>query len=388
MIEAAMQMDTDVVDTLSELIRQPSVSGEEGKAIGAAEGVMRRLGFEDVRRDAAGSLVGAMHGEKPGQTLLFDAHIDVVAVTTPEAWQRPPFGGVQAGGRVWGRGACDNKGSLAAMLTGLAGIQKSRLAGNIYVTASVGEEQIEGAALGALLEEIRPAAVVIGEPTECRLAFGQRGRVRVVFRSLGRAGHSSSGGADNAIYSMARVAARLEKHVFPSDPHLGTGLHAPIAMVSDPYPSASTLPDKVSLTVDRRLVMGETAESILADYRRAIADLPDTVVEIENVYYSTYTGTQFAWPDFHPAWVTPPEGAFIRAAAQALTQAGLAVDAYCVEYCTNGSASAGVYGLPTLIYGPGSIEQAHAVDEYLEVAQLEQAVRGYKAIAEAWQAAE
>jgi putative selenium metabolism hydrolase len=382
-----MHAVVDCVQILQELIRRPSVSGQEGQAVAAAEAVMTRLGFEQVHRDKAGSLVGAICGEKPGKALLFDAHVDVVAVTTPDAWKRPPFSGALEEGKVWGRGACDNKGSLAAMLAGLAGIQSSQLAGNLYLSASVGEEEIEGAALKGLLDEIRPAAVVIGEPTGCNLAFGQRGRVRVVFRTVGRAGHSSAGGLDNAIYSMAHLAARLEAHSFPSDPYLGTGLHAPIALISSPYPSASTLPHAVSLTVDRRLVMGETAESVLEDYRKAIADLPGASVEIENVSYTTYTGVEFVCPDFHPAWVTPPDGNFIHSAARALAAAGVPADKYTVPYCTNGSASAGIHGLPTLIYGPGHIEQAHAVDEYVEVEQVERAARGYAAIAEAWRGA-
>ncbi|HZW03232.1 MAG TPA: M20/M25/M40 family metallo-hydrolase, partial [Anaerolineaceae bacterium] len=187
-----MDSQRAAVSLLQQLVRQPSLSGQEGGVIAVAAEAMQSLGFDEVWQDAAGNLVGALYGKLPGKKVLFDAHVDVVAVTTPEAWVHSPFSGELDGGRVWGRGAADNKGSLAAMIVGLAGVAREKLSGTVYVVGSVGEEKHEGTGLGQVVEAVQPDWVVVGEPTECRLGYCQRGRARLTFRVSGLAGHSSA----------------------------------------------------------------------------------------------------------------------------------------------------------------------------------------------------
>lgn len=370
------------IDILRSLVRNPSLSGQEGGAADAAENAMREAGFDRVWRDAAGNLIGELHGSQPGGKRVFDAHIDVVPAVDAEKWTRDPFSGEFQDGKVWGRGATDNKGSLAAMIAGLSAIPRTEFMGVIYVVGSVGEETFEGIGLQQVVDALRPDLVVIGEPTLCNLGFGQRGRARVTFRVPGRAAHSSSDDqSGNAVYVMATLAEKLSHHTFPTDPALGRGSHAPIELISNPYPSLSTVPMECRLTLDRRLMPGETAESVLADYRELISNLAGAAVEMDRVTYTSYKGVSFTRDDFHPAWDTGRDSELIQNSQAALRAAGIPAELCPIPYCTNASYSAGVLGIPAVVFGPGDIAQAHAINEFLDVSQLDLAVRGYQALA-------
>jgi putative selenium metabolism hydrolase len=377
-----MNPEQQSVEFIQRLVKQPSFSGQEDGAIEVAAEEMRAVGFDDVWQDETGNLVGVLNGELPGLRVIFDAHVDVVPATTPEAWERPPFSGVLERGRVWGRGATDNKGSLSAMITGLAAVPRSELPGTIYVVGSVGEEKFEGIGLAQVVDTLKPDFVVVGEPTDCRLGFGQRGRARLVFSVKGTAAHSSADDqSGNAIYGMSRLVKVLEDQPAPKDARLGLGIQAPIELISDPYPSASTVPVECRLTVDRRLVLGESEESILSEYRSAISQVKSASVEIDTVTYSSYTGKQLIASDFHPAWITEPDSKWMKACIQALQSVDLPGELYPIPYCTNASYSAGVLGIPAVVFGPGSILQAHAMNEFLEVTELHRAIRAYQAMA-------
>ena len=153
-----------------ELVRLPSLSGEEGPVADAVMREMRMLSYDQATRDALGSVIGLVQGAQPGRALLIDAHMDVVPGTSPEAWRHPPFAGERAEGRIWGRGATDVKGSLAAAVVAVGSLQRDELAGRVIVSASVGEEMSEGAALSRILQEHPADRVIICEPTNLRLA--------------------------------------------------------------------------------------------------------------------------------------------------------------------------------------------------------------------------
>ncbi len=375
--------ESSIIELLQKLVRQASFSGQEGGAIALAAEAMRALGFDEVGCDETGNLIGAIHGRLPGPRVIFDAHIDVVTATTPEAWRFPPFSATLSEGAVWGRGAADNKGSLAAMICALARIERASLHGTRYVVASVGEEIYEGIGLAQAADALQPDRVIIGEPTGCNLGYGQRGRARLLFRVRGQAAHSSADDqSGNAVYRLAPLLERLQRQPLPQEDAIGTGIQAPIQVISSPYPSTSIVPDEILLTVDRRLMRGESEESVLGECRALLADLPGVTVAMDVVTYTSYTGKSFTLSDFHPAWLTGKDSELVQSCADALRGVGIQPALVAIPYCTNASYTAGVRGVPAVVFGPGDIRQAHAVDEHLAVEELLRAARGYAALAQ------
>lgn len=370
-----------VIQFLQELVQAESLSGNEAAAARLVEQRWRALGFEDVHTDRLGNVIARRRGGRPGLRLLLDAHLDVVPATSPETWRFAPFSGELAEGRVWGRGAADTKASLAAMTGALAGLPADDLPGEVYLSASLGEEVLEGAAFSAVLDEVQPDLVIIGEPSDCRLGIAQRGRARLAFTVHGKAAHSSAPEAgQNAIENAAVLIQRIAGLPLPTHPLLGQGLMTAIQMQSQPYPSLSTTPYRCEVVYDRRLMPGETIASIIEEYHRHLADLKNWQVVIPEEGFTTYTGVELRQPDFHPAWALDPHSEWVKRAVEALRSAGLPCETFAVPYCTNGSASGGERGIPTLIYGPGSIHQAHRVDESIEVEEVLRAERGYAAL--------
>ena len=109
----------NLIEFTQKLVRQQSLSGEEGAVSQIVLNEMKSLGFDKTWVDENGSVIGIIEGEKPGKTLLFDAHTDTVGIAPGSVWTKDPFGGEIIGGYLYGRGAADMKGALAAMVTAL-----------------------------------------------------------------------------------------------------------------------------------------------------------------------------------------------------------------------------------------------------------------------------
>ncbi len=373
-----------------DLIRIPGLSGEEGTVAELVRRTMRELRFDEVRTDEYGSVIGKIRGRENGPTVLFDGHMDTVGTGNPEDWKHDPYGAVIENGRIYGRGASDMKGALAAMIYGVSRLADDRPRGDVYVSASVFEELFEGVALKKILAEVAADYVIIGEASELDLKTGQKGRAELKIHTLGRSGHAAHpGDAVNAVYKMQPVISAIKGMQLPEDPHLGKGVMEVTDIISAPYPGSSVIPSECIATYDRRLVAGETRESLLSEIGAVIADLakedPELRAEarIASGRGGCYTGAGFSAERFFPAWYFDQDLPFVTAALEALRTAGIdaALDTY--GFCTNGSASAGDLGIPTLGFGPSRENQAHVADEYIEIDQLVQAARGYAVLAEA-----
>ncbi len=372
-----------LVDFTRELVRIPSVLGDERAMATSVLAEMRRLGFEAVEVDAAGNAVGTIEGNEPGPTVLFDAHMDTVDVLPREAWQHDPFGADLEHDRIYGRGSADMKGSLAAMLFGAASLDRTRLAGRMIVSASVGEELIEGAALRAVLQRHPADFVVIGEASGLDLVRAGRGRAEFVIVTHGQPAHASSPARGvNAIHLMRRVIEQIEALEMPSHPFVGSGVMCVTDIISMPYPAHSVVPSGCRATYERRLVPGETLDGLVTEIGGAAAraDAPMTSIEIARTGYRSYTGVEWDEPKWFPAWELAEDHALVQRAMSGLRGIGLEPGLASYQFCTNGAHSAGVAGVPTIGFGPSHEGMAHIVDEYLEVGQLVDAARGYAAI--------
>jgi putative selenium metabolism hydrolase len=371
-----------------ELVRLESLSGGERAAAEAVEREMRVLGYDEVSCDELGSVVGVIRGARaagadaaPG-ALLFDAHLDVVAATEPGAWRFPPFSGEIAEGCVWGRGATDVKGSLAALVLALGTLPRAEFAGTIVVSASVGEERIEGLAVGHVLTAHPVRAAVICEPTGLRLGLGHRGRASLVVEAAGRAAHTSQAGKGvNAVYRLTEAIARIRAMTPRADALLGHGHIELVEVSSRPFPGSAMVPYHATARFDRRLVRGETRESVLGEMEQALAGLEGLSVRLHEGELRCHTGRSFTVEAFHPGWAVAADAPHALRARQALGQTGLDRGVFYAPYSTNATATAGRLAIPTLIYGAGDISAAHAVDESVSVDELLAAFRGYQALA-------
>jgi acetylornithine deacetylase/succinyl-diaminopimelate desuccinylase-like protein len=350
-------------------VATPSPSGGEGAVVDLCEAEMRRLGFR-TGRDRAGNLLGIV-GE--GTTrLLFDVHADTVA---------PPRGGGRPridGGTLHGRGSCDVKGPMAALIHGVADAAR---AGTLQATVGVAittlEEVLEGAALAVVLDGFEPDGVVVVEPSRAEAALAQRGRAELVIDVAGRSSHAAypEHGA-NALEAAAAVLTALAGREPPHDPELGAGILVATEAVTEPFPATSVVPARCRVRLDRRTLPGETAGDVLAELEpylaAATAHRATATVAIPDSTVTTYTGVELSARSFLPAWRAGDEG-FAQAVRSAVPAGRPAV------FCTNASLCAD-RGVPTVIFGPGEPERAHQDDEQIDVADLERGRERFAAL--------
>ena len=372
------------------LIRLPSYTGDEGAMAAEVRQTMLALGYHHAWIDSFGNVIGEIRGNLPGPSILFDGHIDTVEVTDAADWEVPPFDGLVREGRIYGRGASDMKSALAAMIFGLAPLaaRPDKLAGSVYVSGTVCEETFEGLGLSKVVGQVKPDFVVIGEASALNLKRGQRGRAEIVLTTAGKAAHSSNPAVGkNAVYMMMELVSRIRRLPVAQDEFLGEGILELTDILSSPYPGASVVPSRCRATLDRRLLVGETPSAVLTPLQQCVRDLqsedPEFAAEVQiaEASQTCHTGAVMSGERFFPAWVLPPEHPLVAGALAALQQAGLAPAVTKYSFCTNGSYSAGVAGIPTIGFGPGAEDGAHVRNESIEIAQVNQAAVGYQAIA-------
>ena len=363
-----------------ELVRQASLAGQEESVAASVVREMSMLGYDVVERDALGSVVGLVRGARPGPTVLVDAHMDTVPIISPGAWRYDPTSGAVSEGCIWGRGAVDVKGSLAAAVVAAGSLRRSRLAGTLVVAATVGGEAIEGLALAQVLRDHPADIVVVCAPTGLRLGLGHKGRASLVVTAEGVAAHSSLPERGvNAVYQMMEAIGRLRALRPHQDEALGASSTEVVEIMSWPSPGTSMVPHLSTAQLDRRVVRGETAADVLAEARQALRGLRGMTVEYHHSQLQCYTGYTAAVDDFHPAWVISASSDVVRLALDGLKRVGQPADTFYIPYCTNGTASA-EKGLPTLLYGAGEVEGAHVVNEALPLEQLDAALDGFRGL--------
>jgi putative selenium metabolism hydrolase len=358
------------------LVRTPSLSGQEKNVVELILAEMRDLGFDRVWANANGSAIGVIQGARPGKTILLDAHCDHVGIAAGSKWTRYPFGAQIANGFIYGRATADMKGALAAMLYGAASVDRARIAGQIVVSATVLEEVMEGVSLRTVMDEVKPDFVVIGEATELNLNRGGRGRAEIHLETLGKPAHSSSPQLGvNAVLAMMQAINAIEQTPVAGDELLGDALMVLTDIISDPYPGYSVIPSRCRVTYDRRLLPGETPESVLSA-------LP-VAAKIAQGEHATYTGQTLRGAKFFPAWIFPEDHSLVQNALRGLRDAGLNPRIGAYRFCTNAAYSAGIARVPTIGFGPAREGDAHVVDERIGIDDLIAAARGYRGIIQA-----
>ncbi|MBQ6430327.1 MAG: YgeY family selenium metabolism-linked hydrolase [Oscillospiraceae bacterium] len=384
------QLHKKTVELCGKLIQTPSCSGEEQAVAALTAREMRELGYDEVRIDACGNVIGCLRGKRPGARVLLDGHVDTVPVQERERWSFDPFCGTVADGKMRGRGASDMKGAVAAMIVGAAYFAEAcgrDFAGEIYVAGVVYEELFEGVSARRISEVVRPDYVIIGEASDLNLKIGQRGRAEIVVETIGKPAHSSNPEKGvNAVKKMMRLLAALEDYKPRHQAHLGVAIQELTDIISYPYPGASVVPQRCVATLDRRLLVGDTPESVLAPIRAIIDRLSaedpqfSAKVSIREESKVCYTGETIAAQRFFPAWLYAEDDDFVVNCFEALQELGDDPILTHYSFCTNGSHYAGEAHIPTVGYGPSPESLAHTIDEYVSVSQLTRAAEGYAAL--------
>jgi putative selenium metabolism hydrolase len=376
-----------VTALLRELVHTPSLSSEEREVVALLSGRMEDLGYDEVMLDPFGSVVGRI-GSGP-IVIVMDAHIDTVGVGARSEWSRDPFEPVLDDGIVYGRGACDDKGGMASMVFGGAlakqlGVLPDTV--TLYVVGSVQEEDCDGLALEHVLSHSVPwpDVVVLGESTNGQVYRGNRGRIEVLVRTSGTSCHASAPERGrNPVYDLAGVIADVEalNGRLGHDEFLGAGSIA-LTKIECETPSLNAVPSTATLYVDRRLTSGEDAETALKE----IAALPSVQrvggqVELLTYERTSFTGARLRQEKQFGTWITPegsrPVRAGLRTVETALGRPNPGTGRW--VFSTNGVASMGKLGIPTIGFGPGDERYAHTVAEQCAVQDLVDAVAWYAA---------
>jgi putative selenium metabolism hydrolase len=366
----------------------PSMDGqlkEVGERIGAE---MTKLGFEEVRFDKMGNILGRIGNGK--RVIVYDSHIDTVGVGDPSTWGWDPFKGKVENDILYARGACDEKGSTPGMVHGLA-IARGLgfLEGTTAYYFGNMEEWCDGIAPNTFVEVdpgVRPDFVVIGEPTKMQVYRGHKGRIELRITATGRSAHAASHYlGDNAVYKMMAIITQIRE--LDRRMRFGMGYHPvqgyPSIAVTDVTARTASLnavPDQFTIYIDRRITSSEPRDEVIAQIKGLIPDYLQDEIHVEELFYDTpsYTGFTFPVSKFYPPWLLDD--------AHPLTQAGQStVEALWSEkrmlgtwdFSTNGTYWAGKAGIPSIGFGPGDEKYAHTVLEQVPLNEVVAATEFY-----------
>ena len=371
----------ELLSLFSTLISSSSVSGTEKRIVDCLDDIFHSLGFDTVRMES-GSICGILDGRKDGPVILIDAHIDTVGVADPGKWSTDPFVLTKKDGKLYGRGASDMKGGLAAAIAGASSFRGRDFPGRIVVACVVEEERFEGICAREISSFFNPDFVIIGESTHGKLNIGQRGRCEITVVAEGKSCHSSNPEEGiNAVSVMIDAIKAIEDMPLHEDEMLGKGIMVLTDIISSPYPGSSVLPEKCRATYDRRTLPGERGESVAGEINAVLSSRGiDAKAFVAMGETDTYTGLHLHSERFFPAWKYREDDEIAIKARRGLEEAGLWSGFGHYSFCTNASHYAGEKGIPTIGYGPGEERLAHIVDEYIEEEDLYRAKRGMEAI--------
>jgi len=370
--------EEEVVELTRKLIAVPSHKDVEGREAAVGEVIfdhLSRLGFEAEKVSVSGgrcNVCARLRGTDSGPTLLLNGHMDTVP---PYDMVIDPYAGEIRDGFLWGRGTTDMKGALACMMTAMAAIKRSgmRLKGDILFTAVVGEEGESDGTEAFIVNGGTADAAIVGEPSEYGYSFAHRGLETLEIKVYGTTMHGSQAlRGVNAIKMASRLIERIEKELFPriiarENEYMGPALMNYGKIFGGDQ--ICTVAGECTIQLDRRYLPGETAASVIKEYQEIIDELhaedPNFRAEISRMPNSNMKYLAHA-----PLW-TDPEEKIVK------TVDGVLRERLGREPSTGGWrgwTDAGMLStfahIPTVVFGPGSLADAHTKDEHVSIAEL------------------
>ncbi len=384
-LERAEFYRADMLAFLRALCAIPSESRNECGVVGRIGCEMEKASFDEVKIDGMGNVLGRVGSGR--HVLAMDGHVDTVGIGDRSQWPWDPFEGKLDSGVFYARGASDQKGAMASMVYAAKIIRDLRLEGDftLWITGTVQEEDCDGLCWQYILNEgaLEPEAVVITEATDLAIYRGHRGRMEIGVTTRGISCHGSAPErGKNAVYAMAPVVREIEKlnGRLAHDDFLGKGT-VTVSYIECSTPSMCAVPDRAYIQLDRRLTRGESRETAVAEVREAIRRAGVTA-EVEVLRYAapSYTGLVYETEKYYPTWVLDREHRLCRSAVQnyrAVFGSEPRVDKW--TFSTNGVATMGMNGIPTIGFGPGNEAHAHMVADQIPVDHLVRAAAYYAA---------
>jgi acetylornithine deacetylase/succinyl-diaminopimelate desuccinylase family protein len=363
----------ETVELLRTLIRTPSPSGEETEIAQVIANTLRGLGFRDVAVDALSNVVCRMRGSEGKPTLLYNGHIDVVPTGDISRWPVNPADAPVVNGKVIGRGACDMKGSIAAMVIAADSVRRAgiSLRGDLILTMVSREEGglQEGTKHTIEAGGLKPDLALIGEATNLNLCLGSRGRIVVGVKVKGRLAHAANASRGiNAVVKMQKLIDAVGKMDLPTHEILGPATQT-ITNITCAPGQINMVPDLCTITIDRRISPRDSLDKVKAEFQNVIEALqredPEFSAEVE-------TG-KLAVPGYKP-----PDAEVLARLSRAVERV-LGRKPLTTRYIfgTDGSYLSGTAGIPWFGFGPGDEANAHTVNDHLEVDDLIAASKVY-----------
>ncbi len=384
--ELSKKYEKDMTKFLRDMIAIPSESCNEEKVIQRIKAEMEKVGFDEVRIDKMGNIIGRIGSGK--HLIAMDAHIDTVGVGEINNWSFDPYKGYEDEETIGGRGASDQEGGMASMVYAGKIIKDLNLEKEytLLITGTVQEEDCDGLCWQYLIQEekIKPEFVVITEPTNCNIYRGHRGRMEIKVTTTGTSCHGSAPErGDNAIYKMAPIIQELEQlnYRLLDNKFLGKGTLT-VSEIFHSSPSRCAVADGCWISIDRRLTDGETYKSALKEIEE-LASVKNTNAKVEMYDYSrpAYTGLVYPTKAYFPTWVLPEDHIVCQSTVKAYENIFAEkplVDKW--TFSTNAVSIMGRHNIPCIGFGPGKEEEAHAPNEKTFKSHLVRACAMYATI--------
>ncbi len=380
-----------VLDLTRDLVRIPSLSRAER---GVSERMIRAMhesrAFDRVLGDEVGNVGGVQFGIEPGPTLLLLSHQDTVAADAPDAWSRSPYAATHDDGTIFGLGAADCKGGMAAQLYAAVILRRSLLPlrGALVVAATVAEENGVGVGIRHLLEQtlpdldLVPEYAILGEPTDLGIYYGHDGWVELEIHVEGR-----------DLFQVVDAGDAIRRDLGPAAAAAPATVTRAMIDVGSPRVVGQNGRSRAVVPVERRILRGESLGDVVEQVRsRAAVSAQATgrvgvEVGVAEERQELYTGVARRTQRLATPWTTDPFGALPRRAFQALGAA--ACTRRTGEWTlsrlgmgTAGSTLVNDFKIATIGYGPGEEELAHARDEHVAVDKIRESVLGTAAMAQ------
>lgn len=369
----------ELVELTTQLIQIPTENppGNEKKAFIFLKPILSKMGFNIktyISPKGRWNIVAERRWGKGGRRLLFNGHLDVVPPGNPSQWKYPPFQGKLEKGKIYGRGSSDMKGGIASFLHAISTIDRSKihLKQGAVVLHLVSDEESHGHQGTDFLTQkglIQGDAALVGEPSSLHPVIGQKGAIWLRISTLGKSAHGSRPHQGvNAIEKMMKLITHLnvlsleKEHPLLGKPTLNIGTIQGGTKIN-------IVPDRCEIEVDRRILPNEKREDILREIKETLNSLqsedPFSQYQIEEI-------------DFAESSEIDPEEEIVRIGVEAIQEvrgerpslkgfSGFTDARFYIRQCH----------IPTLIFGPGGVDQSHTTDESVEVDALVQAAHIY-----------